>query len=183
MATKTFHRGIRDLKVASWTSENSYGTAYDIHGARNMSVEWVVETDELRGDDVVLDRYTKLVSVTVNIEQAAVDLEVVDMLMGGTLVSGAAYEDFFIAEDDEVPYVALAGRVVASGGSDDLHIFVPKAKLAGNLQLQAQVDTYMLPSAEFQGVNEGTINGMLRLRKFTALTALEIPLRTSTGGL
>ena len=93
MATKTYHRGIRDMKIAVWTDENSYGTAYDILGARNMSVEWVVETDELRGDDVVLDRYTKLVSVTVRIEQASVDLEAADMLIGGTLVSNADYED------------------------------------------------------------------------------------------
>lgn len=183
MATKTYHRGIRDMKIAVWTDENSYGTAYDILGARNMSVEWVVETDELRGDDVVLDRYTKLVSVTVRIEQASVDLEAADMLIGGTLVSNADYEDLYIDESDEVPYVALAGRVVGSGGQSDLHIFVPKAKLAGNLQLAAQLDTYMIPQAEFQGVNEGATNGMLRLRKFTAPTALEIPLRTSTGGL
>ncbi len=181
MGSKTFHRGIRDLKIAAWTAENSYGTAYDVLGARNMSIEWVLETDELRGDDVVLDRFSKLVSATVRLEQAAVDLAVIDMLMGGTLVSGAAYEDLFIGENDEVPYVALAGRIVGSGGGSDLHIFVPKCKLAGNLQLQAQLDTYMLPSAEFQGVQEGEINGMLRLRKFTALTALEIPLRTTTG--
>ena len=182
MATQTFHRGLRDLKIASWTSENSYGSAYDLLGARNASLEWTLETDELRGDDVVLDRYSKLVSATVRIEQASVDLEAIDMLLGGTLVSGAAYEDIFIAEDDEVPYLAIAGRVVGSGGSNDLHFFAPKCKLAGNLQLQAQLDTYMIPGAEFQGVNEGTINGMLRLRKFTALTALEIPLRTETGG-
>ncbi len=144
---------------------------------------WVVETDELRGDDVVLDRFTKLVSVTVAIEQASVDLEAADMLLGGTLQSDAQYEDLMIAEDDEVPYIGIAGRVVGSGGAADLHFLAPKCKLAGNLTLQAQVDTYMLPQAEFQGVHEGTINGMLRLRKFTAATALEIPLRTSTGGL
>jgi hypothetical protein len=40
----------------------------------------------------------------------------------------------------------------------------------------------MLPGATFQGVNEGATNGMLRLRKFDAVTALEIPLRTTTGG-
>ncbi len=182
MALQTYHRGIRDMRIAAWTAENSYGTAYDILGARNMSVTWVVESDELRGDDVVLDRYTKLVSVTVNIEQASVDLEAVDMLLGGTLVSNASYEDLIIAEDDEVPYVAIAGRVVGSGGLADLHIFVPKAKLSGNLELAAQLDTYMIPGAEFQGVNEGATNGMLRLRKFTAATALEIPLRTTTGG-
>lgn len=183
MGTRTFHRGIRDLKIATWTAENSYGTAYDILGARNMSVTWVVETDELRGDDVVLDRFTKLVSVTVNVEQASVDLEAADMLLGGTLVSNASYEDLSIAESDEVPYIAIAGRVVGSGGTNDLHIFIPKCKLAGNLTLAAQLDTYMIPQAEFQGVHEGAVNGMMRLRKFATATALEIPLRTSTGGL
>ena len=55
MGTKTFHRGLRDLKIATWNSENSYGSAYDILGARNMSVTWVVETDELRGDEHPMD--------------------------------------------------------------------------------------------------------------------------------
>lgn len=183
MATKTFHRGIRDLKIAAWVAANSYGTAYDLLGARNATLTWVVETDELRGDDVVLDRFTKMVSVTVNIEQASVDLGAIDMLLGATLVSNADYEDIFIAESDEVPYLAIAGRVVGSGGANDLHFFAPKCKLAGNLQLAAQLDTYMIPQAEFQGVNEGAVNGMLRLRKFTTAAALEIPLRTTVGGL
>lgn len=182
MALQSYYRGIRDLKIATWTAENSYGTAYDMLGARAASLTWVVETDELRGDDVVLDRYTKLVSVTIAVEQAAVDLTVTDMLMGGTLVNNASYYDLMIAEADEVPYVAIAGRVVGTG-LYDLQFFVPKAKLAGNLELAAQLDTYMIPQAEFQGVNEGAANGMLRLRNFTARTALEIPLRTTTGGL
>jgi hypothetical protein len=146
-----------------------------------MTLEWVVETDQLIGDDVVLDRYTKIISVTVRMEQAAVDLEVVDYILGGTLVSNADYEDFYIAESEEVPYLALAGRVVGSGGGSDLHMLVPKAKLSGNLTLAATQGAYMLPTAEFQGVNEGDINGMARLRKFFEPTAVEIPLRT-TGG-
>lgn len=180
---QTFHRGLRDLKIAAWVSANSYGTAYDVLGARQMTVDWTVETEELKGDDVVLDRFTRVVSVMLNLAHASVDLTVLDMLMGGTLVSNASYEDFMVGENDEVPYVAIAGRVVGSGGSSDLHLFIPKAKLAGNLQYQAQLESYLIPSAQFQGVHEGSVNGMLRLRKFTALTALEIPLRTSTGGL
>lgn len=181
MGTKTFHRGLRDLKIATWTAENTYGTFYDVLGGRNMSINWTVESDQLLGDDVVLDRYSKVVAVAVNFENAAVDLTVVDMIIGGTLVSNAAYEDLMIGENDDVPYVALAGRVVGSGGTADLHMFVPKAKLSGNLQLSAQNGQYMLPSAEFQGVDEGPINGMLRMRKFSAPTALEIPLKTATG--
>ena len=181
MGIKSIHRGLRDMKIASWVSENSYGPAYDIWGARDMSLTLEVESDQQEGDDVVLDRYTKIVSVTFSFEQAATDLELIDILSGGTLVSGAAYEDLVIGEDDNVPFVAMAGRVVASDAANDLHVFVPKAKISGGLQLQAQYGQYMVPSAEFQGVNEGTINGMVRFRKFTAITALEIPLRTTTG--
>lgn len=178
---QSYNRGIRDLKISSWIAANSYGAAYDILGARAANLSWVVETDELRGDDIVLDRFTKMVSVTVSIQQASVDLIVADMMTGGTLVSNAAYYDLFVADTDEVPYIAIAGRVAGSGGVGDLHFFVPKAKLAGNLGLSAQVDTYMIPQAEFQGVNEGAVNGMLRLRHFFTTTSLEIPLRTAVG--
>jgi hypothetical protein len=147
-----------------------------------MAVEIVVETDELRGDDVVLDRYTKIVSANVNVEMATVDLEAYDMLTGATLTSTAAYEDLMIAETDEVPYIALAGRIVGSGGVGDLHIFIAKSKLAGNVALQAQQDTFILPGAQFQGVHEGSVNGIYRLRNFASATALAIPLRTAVGG-
>jgi hypothetical protein len=181
MATKTIHRGLRDMKIASWTAENSYGTAQDIYGAREMTLELVVESDQLEGDDVIIDRYTKIIAVNFRFANGAVDLELLDILTGGTLVSNAAYEDMMIGEDASVPYCAMAGRVVGSDPANDLHVFVPKAKVSGNIQYQAQYGQYMIPQAEFQGVSEGTINGIVRFRKFTAVTALEIPLRTTTG--
>ncbi|HMN10889.1 MAG TPA: hypothetical protein PKD55_01040 [Bellilinea sp.] len=181
MATKTIHRGLRDMKIALWNGENSWGTAYDIYGARSMTIEFVVESDQLEGDDVVLDRYSKIIAVNFSFENAAVDLEVLDMLSGGVLVSNSDYEDIMIGEDASIPYVGMAGRVVGSDATHDLHVLVPKAKMSGNLQYQAQYGQYVLPQCEFQGVNEGAVNGIARLRKFTALTDLDIPLATSAG--
>lgn len=180
---QTIHRGVRQMKIGAWVAENSYGTAYLIRGVRAASLELVVESDELRGDDVVLDRYTKIVSANVKVEQATVDLTAYDMMTGSTLVSNADYEDVKISESEEVPYIAVAVRVVGSGGVGDLHMFFPKTKLSGNLALNAQLDTFILPGAQFQAVSEGTINGIYRLRNFRTPTALEIPLRTSVGGL
>lgn len=180
MPQQTIHRGIRQMVMAPWLATGSYGTAHRIRGARNMGVDIVVETDEQRGDDSVLDRYTKIVSVTVNIEVATVDLQWLDMVMGGTLVYNASYYDFEVGSDDETPYVGIAGRVVGSGGSADLHIQIHKAKLSSNLQMQAAVDSYLVPQASFQGVEDGT--KFYRYRNFTALTNLELPLRTATGG-
>jgi hypothetical protein len=182
MANTTILRGVRDAKIAAWNGVGSYGTEYDIYGIREAGIEVVMNTDELRGDDVVLDRYTKAESVTVSFANAAVDVELLELLSGGTMVSNANYEDVVIGEDDTTPYVSLAFRVVGSDGRE-IHYWLPKAKLSGNLQYQAAEGAYTIPQAEFQGVNEGATNGFLRVRNFAAATALEIPLRTSTGGL
>lgn len=175
----SIHRGLRDIKIATWTSENSYGTAYDVFGARNMSVELVVESDSLLGDDVEIDQYSKVIAVNVSFENGAVDMTMFEMMTGGTLTSTAGYEDLMVGQDDSVPYIAMAGRVVGSDGQNDLHIFVPKMKLSGNFQLQAQNGQYVLPTADFRGIDEGTINGLYRYRKFNAPTTLTIPLATA----
>jgi len=180
MATKTFHRGVADLKFAAWNSENSYGTAYDVLGVREFTLELELESDQLEGDDVVLDRFSKIISASFGFEQAAVDLEVLDMITGGTLVSNASYEDIMV-DEASMPYIAVAVKVDASDAGKDLHIFLPKCKMSENLSLQASYGEYLLPSASFQAVKEGSTNGIMRARKFSATTALEIPLRTSTG--
>lgn len=183
MALQTIHRGIRQLKFALWTSENSYGTAHLVRGARNMGVEIEVESDRLMGDDVLLDQFAKPIGAIVNMEMATIDLLGADLFTGGTFVSNAAYEDLMFSENDDVPYVAIAARIASTGSTGDLQIFIPKAKLNGNLRLTAQVQTYLLPGAQFQGVSEGATNGIYRIRNFATKTALEIPLRTAVGGL
>lgn len=182
MAIQSFNRGIRQMKIASYTSPGSYGTAYTILGARSMAVNLTLESEELRGDDIVLDQYSRLVSATFTLAYASVDLSALDILLGGTLVSNASYEDFLMSQDD-VPYFAVAGRVVGSGGTTDLHIFAGKCKISGNIAYQAQLDTYLIPSMEVKAVYDNAATGIVRFRNYTALTALEIPLRTSTGGL
>jgi hypothetical protein len=180
MGTKTFHRGVLDAKIAAWTSEGNYGTAYDVLGIRNATITLNLDTDELGGDDAILDRFSKIESATIAWEQAAVDLEVLDIMTGGTMVSNASYEDLVLGREADalVPYVAFAFRVTSSTG-EDLHVFLPKCKFSGNLQFQAQYKQYMLPGAELQAVKEGETNGVGRLRKFVSATTLTIPLATS----
>jgi hypothetical protein len=182
MATiQSYNRGAKDLKIALWQAENSYGPAYDVVAFRGANLQWVVETDELRGDDVVVDRYTSLVSANLTINEASIDLTTFNMILGGILASTAAYYDFYVSSAVATPYIAVAGRISGSQGRD-LHFFIPKANLAGNLQLNAQVDSYIIPQFDLQGVNEGPANGMLRLRQFLVPTALTIPLATTGGG-
>jgi hypothetical protein len=180
--TPSILRGIKDIKIAAWgPTENNWGTAYDIYAGRGANLQWVVSTDTLRGDDVDVDVFTNLASATLTIQNGSIDLTVFNMLLGGVLTSTAAYYDFYIQSAVDVPYVGIAGRVSGSGGKD-IHFLLPKCKLASNLQLNAQVDNYLIPQWDVHGVNEGLINGMLRVRQFSVPTALSIPLATTGGG-
>lgn len=182
MGTQTFHRGVRAAMVAAWNGENSYGTAYIIKAIRNASLTWTIESDEIGGDDVIQAQFSNIIGATLSFEQAAVDLEALDIISGGTLVSNASYEDLVVGkQDDAIPYVAFGVRVVGADAGSDLHAFLPKAKISGNLAFEAAFQQWLLPGAEFAGVYEGETNGVLRFRKFTDITALEIPLRTTTG--
>lgn len=183
MAIQSYHRGLRKMIVAPWVAANSYGVSYPILGARNGSITINVETDEARGDDVVLDQYSKPISANVSLEMASVDLKLLSIVLGGTLTEAIPYDDMSFGEADEIPYVAIAVRVAGSGGTGDLHIFIPKAKLSSGLTFQAQTDTYMFPTMDFVGVHEGTVNGIFRQRNFTSSTNLAIPLRTTVGAL
>lgn len=180
MGIQTYHRGVLDAKIAAWNSVNSWGTAYDIKGIRNATLTIVMDTDELGGDDAILDRFAKIESATLTFEQAAVDLEAMDIITGGELVSNASYEDLLLGREADalVPYVGFAVRVTSST-APELHFFLPKCKFNGNLQFNAQYKQYLLPGAEFQGVYEGEVNGIVRMRKFVSATTLTIPLATA----
>lgn len=182
MGTKTFHRGVLDAKIAAWNGVASYGTAYDIMGIRNATINLVIDSDELGGDDAILDQFSVIEAVTISWEQAAVDLEALDIMLGGTLVSNAAYEDMVLGRqaDSGLPYFAFAFAVTGSAGHS-LQIFVPKMKVEGNLQFSAQYKQYLLPGASIKGVYEGEANGVARWRKFASATTLTIPLATAVN--
>lgn len=179
MATETFHYGIRDAKIATWTAANSYGTAVDIGAIHDFGITLELESAELDGDDVVVDRFSKVKSVMANLAYGSVNQQVLSIFTGGTLVSNAAYEDVLLGQNDNIPYFAIAGRVMGSSILGDLHIFIPKCKISGNLSYKAGYGSYLIPSLDIQGVWEGVVNGFCRMRKFATAATLAIPLATA----
>ena len=174
MANQLILRGIRDAKVATYISEGAWGPAYDIKGIREASIELELETDQLEGDDEVVDRYSRIISATISFEQAYLDYQAMAIVAGGALNSGANYDEWLLDGESDPPYVGLAFRVVASDGKDN-HYFFPKAKLSGNLSLTAAYGSYTTPSAEFQAIKDGA-QGTMRGRAYDATTTLTIPL-------
>lgn len=180
LSPSTFHYGLRDMIVALWLAENSYGDYFDLPAAATLTVNLETQANQLQGDDVIVDQYAKIIAVTAQASWGAVDFEVSEIITGGVLVSNGEYQDLMISQDDNVPYFCIAGRVVGSN-QGDLHMLLPKVKLAGNYQFQAQQNNYLVPTLDLRGVWEGEINGFIRQRKFASPTGLEIPLRTAVG--
>ncbi len=181
MGSQTYHYGLRDVKIAAWLAENSYGPAYDVKGARGLSLTVVVSSDTLRGDDTNLATFSNVDGLTVSFEAASVDLEAQSLFLGGLLTSNAEYEDLVVGGDDHViPYVAVAGSIRAADGQD-LHVFIPKSKVTSNWTLGAQLDNWMLPATELTAVYEGAANRLYRARLFPEGTPLTIPLATTAG--
>lgn len=178
MTILSYHYGIRDAKIATWIAANSYGTAIDVGAVHDFGVTFEVETAQLEGDDVVVDRFSKVKGVMANIQYGEVNQQVLQILTGSTLVSNADYEDVLLSQDDNIGYFAIAGKAVGSN-TGDLHIFLPKCKISGPLNYKASYGNYMTPSVDIEGVYEGTVNGFGRLRKFRAAVALAIPLATA----
>lgn len=170
-------RGVRDAKIAQWNSTGSYGTALDIRGIREASIELELDTDQLEGDDEVVDRYSRIIAATIGLQKAFVDFQTASLMTGGTFVSGAAYDDFLIDGENDPGFVGLAIKAVASDGQET-HYFFPKAKLSGNLSLTLAYGSYLVPQAEFQAIKDG-VAGTMRGRNFASATGLTIPLATA----
>jgi hypothetical protein len=173
---QSYNRGIRQLMIALTPA----GPGYVVKGARQANLSWVIDSDKARGDDVDLDRYSKVVSVQLTIAQAALDLVVANMVLGGSLGQLAGqYYDLLIDGVNDPPYVAIAGRIAGSSGGGDLCFLIPKAKLSSTPQYNAQVDTYIFPQMQFEGVYDTSITGIVRMRHFIGTAALSIPLPTA----
>lgn len=176
---KTIHRGLRDVKIAAWNSIGSYGTAVDLLGAQEFTVKFDVETDELRGDDVRLDQYSKIIGLSASVKYATVDLTAMALMVGGTVVSNTEYENLRVGEV-ATPYFVIAGRVVGTDESVDLHMISYKCRIAGEVGYEASEGSYLLPSVEISGFDEGTGgSGVADIRNFVGPTGLTIPLATA----
>lgn len=91
--------GINDLKVirvandddALFNVASSIGVAtgvVDIKGIQSLSLTPKFIEKDLRGDEVVLDRYTKLDSIDFSFSNAYLSLDALSTLLGGSVVAG-----------------------------------------------------------------------------------------------
>lgn len=86
--------GINDAKLFELLTDTSgalaYGDAVDVPGIRRMRVSPNFIEKELKGDEAVLDTYSKLESIDWSFENAKLSLDALAILLGGEVAAGGA---------------------------------------------------------------------------------------------
>lgn len=164
--------GLRDLKVATLDSAGVKGSLVDLPNGQTLEFTETTESQELRGDDVVVATRTTINGVEWSLEAGGISFEAMVVMVGGTITSTGttpnikkswtrlnteAYPDFF-----------LEGQAMSESGGDH-HVVIYRVKasqFAGTLADQE----FWVTSAEGTGI--GTLTAA-DINKVWAMVANE----------
>ena len=136
----------------------TYGPAYDIPGAQSMSFKPDFLDKELRGDNKVLDQYSKVQSISGSAKHAKISMALMAIFMGGTVsdsgVSPNEKRTLTVLGSDKPSYFSLEGQVDYRGGEalgGDFHARFPKVKVS-NFSCEFQSEDYAVVSFDWKAI-------------------------------
>ena len=133
--TKAFE--LADAKVFLQSADTAggsptYGSPVDIPGVLSLGIAPHFITKELRGDSVIIDLYSKADYIDVKLTNAKIPLNILDMLMGGTVANTGTtpneIQTYDLSTADEAGYVKIEGQAVYADVGD-VHVVFYKGKL------------------------------------------------------
>lgn len=148
---------IEDAKIAPMTADTgsspTYGSSVDVPGIMKIAVSPKVENKKLYGDNKLLDIWSRVTEVELDVECAQLSLDAMKVLCGGTVTASGTTpnqkQTYSLKGNDTSPsYFKIEGRwMYADPTVGDVHILLYKVKI---------IDP---PSFEVQGAdgNFGTV--------------------------
>lgn len=134
---------VEDAKIAAVTADPSggtttYGTGVDVPGIKSVTIGGDVSTNELRGDNRLLDANSSLTSITLEFEYAKLSLDALDILVGGTVTDAgslaAETATWSLLSTDTLGYFKFEAKTPTAGVDEvagDAHIVLYKCMLTG----------------------------------------------------
>lgn len=171
--------GLQDVKIATWTATNTYGTEVDVPAAQAFSNVLRVVNAELTGDDRIMATATRVIGSQFTLRFGSVSLAVLEVLLGLTATSSIATPNnvkiLEIPGGTRFPYFGLVAMAYAEEGVGQFEVFIPKAKIMGDLQLAAlEYGTFSTTEFTVMAVDDATY-GVACLIEAEATRALTIP--------
>jgi hypothetical protein len=133
----------------------TYGTWTDLPGVQSLQVNPNFITAELKGDAKTLDRRAKTSGFDVNVNYALLDLTVLGILLGGTVVNtdGLVATWELSADASTTPYVQAAFAVNdVSGGLGNIIVCLNKCNTTGGDIFNQQTDQYGVRSLTLSAI-------------------------------
>ena len=156
--TETKVLGINDAKIFKLLTDTSealtYDTPVDVPGIRRLRVSPSFVEKELRGDEAILDTYSKLESIEWSFENAILSLDALAVLLGGEVTGGTGKQTYTLKSDDVPAYFKLVGKSDYTDAGD-VHVVLYKCK-ATSVEYELQGEEYAVVTASGKAI--GTLN-------------------------
>lgn len=168
--------GLQDVKIATWNSTDSYGTAVDIPSVQLMGTTLSTVSAQLEGDDSITASAARAIGGEVRVRFGSISIAALEVILGNaSTASGAVQDHLMVSGGDNMPYIGICGKALGEEGSGDTHVFIPKCKLMGDLTIaQLEYGTFAIPEATIQIVDDTTY-GLINVVEHSTSTSVSIP--------
>lgn len=127
--------GINDAKIFPILVDDSttltYGTAVDVPGITSLKLTPTFIEKQLKGDESVLDTYSKLEQIDWSIEHGVISLDALAIMIGGKVTEGgeapSQTQTFTLTKDDLPQYFKLEAKTDYTDVGD-VHFVLYKCK-------------------------------------------------------
>jgi hypothetical protein len=152
--------GINDLKIVLITKDEDIPDGFEIHstgglanvidlkGIQTLALTPAFIEKDLRGDEVVLDRYTKLDNIGWSFTNAIMSLDALNVLLGGNTVAGGSgtteTQTFTLRGADLPKYFVLEAQTKYTDAGD-VHVRLYKCK-ASKVDYELKGEDYAIVS-------------------------------------
>lgn len=187
LAKETVILGVDDAKISPISVDDAsaltYDAAIDVPGITSIKLTPNFVEKELRGDESILDQYSKLESIDWSFENSIMSLDVLAVLIGGTVTANGVTpnqsQTYKLNKADKPKYFKLEGK---SDYTDmgDAHVVLYKCK-ASKAEYSFVGEDYAKVSASGKAI--GTkYNGDIKDLVFNE-TAVDITTGSAPGAL
>lgn len=170
--------GLSDVKIAPWDGDGTYSTAVDVPSVQQLTVTLQFTSAQLTGDDKITATAARAIGGTGMIRWGSISLEVLEVLLGGSLTSSVAspnnVRNYRVDGGGANPYFGLIGKALAENG-EDTHVFIPQAKITGDLNIaNLAYGEFSVPEAQITMIAD-EYWGVLSIVQNETAAAIEFP--------
>lgn len=170
---------VEDFKVYKMLTDGAasaaptYGAAVDVPGIAEVSLEPNFVTAELKGDATIIAKKGRVDRVQVSATYGKVAIDVLDVVLGGTITDAAGSAEWLLEGANSLPYFKAEFRIAdVELGLGSVNVKVFKAQLTGGTLLGGSSDQFGQPTLQLEGIRTDSDDKMVSVTLNTTLTAL-----------